>query len=188
MQHHGAPTRLLDWTISPYIAAYFAVQQEGSKQDGAIWCFCSNILRDSIEQTFGELPPDFHEPRAEEWYANQLRKLANHSIVMPLEFSFPSSERMVAQQGRFTMCFAPLSGHDCLIQQVQPKYVRKLVIPNGKKVELLRRLREMNITGSALFPGVDGLGQSVAELIMLRAHVPLTRSAEDDHIVQRARA
>src|ERR1700687_5650335 len=36
MQHHGAPTRLLDWTLSPFVAAYFAVERLPDK-DGAIF-------------------------------------------------------------------------------------------------------------------------------------------------------
>jgi hypothetical protein len=189
MQHHGAPTRLLDWTESPYVAAYFAVQPDESRDDGAIWCFCGNNLRRNIEQEVGGRPPGFHEPSADAWYADRLRELNGREIVMPLEFSFPSSERMVAQQGRFTMCFAALAGHDCLIRNVEPEHVRKLVIPNERKVEFLLRLREMNITGSSLFPGVDGLGRSVAELIAVRAKFPGSPMIADPATdAQRARA
>jgi hypothetical protein len=169
MQHHGAPTRLLDWTVSPYVAAYFAVQHNEAKADGAVWCFCSNILRDSVHKLIGT-PPDFDAPEVAEWYRSSLQKYRDHKIVMPLEFPYPSSDRIAAQQGRFTMCFHALAGHDCLIEQTLPRYVRKLLIPHDKKSEFLLRLREMNITGSALFPGVDGLGQSVRELVDLRAH------------------
>jgi len=49
-------------------------------------------------------------------------------------------------------------------------------IPHDKKPEFLLRLKEMNITGATLFPGVDGLGQSVKELISLGQHYSLARS------------
>jgi hypothetical protein len=38
LQHYGVPTRLLDWTHSPYVAAYFAASSK-DEEDGEIWSF-----------------------------------------------------------------------------------------------------------------------------------------------------
>jgi FRG domain len=166
MQHHRAPTRLLDWTASPYVAAYFAAQPNDTDAPGVVWCFCSHRLRDTFESEYGTIP-DFESPEAPTWFERKLEEMRDARIVIPLSFGFASSERMVAQQGRFTMCFKLHQRQNCIIDQIGPQYTRKLIIPHERKHELLLRLREMNITGAALFPGVDGLGRWISELVSL---------------------
>jgi hypothetical protein len=63
MQHYGAPTRLLDWSKSLYVAAYFAamssLDEEDEEKDGAIWCFDPEMLRDIATLKCGsELSPE----------------------------------------------------------------------------------------------------------------------------------
>ena len=144
----------LDWTISPFVALYFAAQ---FTSDRKAWChlgYCSHRLKDAFEAAHDEIP-EFEHPDAPALYHNWLEKLRNERIVIPLTFNYASTERLVAQQGRFTMWFAIESGQDC-IGDVVGKHAKMFVIPHDRKQELLLRLREMNITGATLFPGVMG--------------------------------
>ena len=54
MQHHGCPTRLLDWTRSPYVALYFAVNQQFNS-DGAVWAFSSSVLKNFVRESLPAL-------------------------------------------------------------------------------------------------------------------------------------
>src|SRR5262249_55253479 len=91
MQHHVAPTRLLDGTPSPSVAAYFAAQQQGgAKEDGAVWCFCSGTLRNSFVENQGRIP-DFESPEAPHRYDSKLKELSEEQLVIPLTFAYASS-------------------------------------------------------------------------------------------------
>ena len=176
MQHHGAPTRLLDWSASPYVAAYFASHQDGSDSDGVVWCFCHRRLGEKFEEEYGQPLPDFTKTETEDLTGaltnlhNRLQDPTARPLVAPLEFSFFTSARMSEQQGRFTMCLRIHQDHDCIATKVPETHLKQIIIPYARKPAFLAELRRMNITAAALFPGVDGLGLSVAELTSLGSH------------------
>ncbi|WP_049922434.1 FRG domain-containing protein [Halopiger djelfimassiliensis] len=54
-QHYGLPTRLLDWSFSPLVAAYFAVQSGDTDHDGAIWAVDYRTLHADIPDHYQEV-------------------------------------------------------------------------------------------------------------------------------------
>lgn len=168
MQHHGAPTRLLDWTKSLYVAAYFAVVDNWN-DDGAIWLFHSKVLARRTIEKHGAI-----------WFPSDI-ELRRQSADDDLYIWPPSqrSDRMITQQGVFTVSLSALSHHDATIHQGVSKHTdegglflyQKLIIPTWLKPIFLRQLRQMNVTANSLFPGIDGLGRSLAENARLSAGI-----------------
>lgn len=78
---------------------------------------------------------------------------------------------MIAQQGGFTLGPNPLDDHAQVIERVLaakgPTHFGRIIIPREQKPGFLRHLRFLNISANALFPGIDGIGQSVEELVRL---------------------
>jgi|GEM_PF-1086713 len=190
MQHHGAPTRLLDWSTSAYVAAYFAAQQDNSGEEGVVWAFCDTILENEFEKNYkielnkrcpklklkkGQSAlPDFTKTEETDNRVGALHQLAETPDVIravaPLRFQFASSERMAKQQGAFTMCLRIHEEHDCIADILGTSHVKRFVIPQDIKPDFLLQLRMMNITALSMFPGIDGLGRSVAERASLGKH------------------
>lgn len=162
MQHHGAPTRLLDWTASPYVAAYFATVSHWN-EDGAIWFVHPRTLAEESEKA-----PSLELPLHELW----LTPTATESVIaIP---ALMQSDRMIAQQGHFTLCFNVLGDQSQLLAKATVEHISperdifgKFIIPSDRKPEFLRQLRAMNVTATSLFPGLDGLGRSLAEVARL---------------------
>jgi len=162
MQHYSCPTRLLDWTMSPYVALYFAVEQS-PERDGAVWFFPSSALETITVNRYGSLRRDSEE------------QLGTHDVaaVYPIEATQHTS-RSAPQQAVFTICTHVLADHGDVISKAfagqENRYpLNKVIVPASLKDEFLSRLRTMNITPGSLFPGLDGLGRAARDYIRLRA-------------------
>lgn len=178
-QHHGLPTRLLDWTYSPYIALHFAtVNLEQYQSDGVIWVadyekahkYLPGPLRVLLEaegaQAFTvELLAalDVHPPEHDDVtflnFVEQLREFealgADEEFL--LFFEPPSiNERIINQFALFSIMPNPTRNIDEWLEK-HPDLFRKLVIPYEFKWECRDKLDQCNITERVLFPGLDGL-------------------------------
>ena len=161
MQHYSCPTRLLDWSLSPYVALYFAIEHCPDR-DGAVWLFPASALEILITQKHGK----FDQQDESIWETNEIVS------VLPVE-TVAHSERSAAQQGVFTVCTHILSNHGDVIaeafcSQEDSHSLHKIVIPAEIKNDFLSRLRTMNITPGSLFPGLDGIGRAGRDYTRLR--------------------
>lgn len=169
MQHYNAPTRLLDWTRSLFVAAYFAVEKE-EDSDGAIWILHAPRMVHETRKRFGLELPD--EPEAiDSLFMDPAAKPAMLHVTATAQ-----TDRMIAQQIGFTVSPLVLADHGAILAEYfaeqPPDRIQflKAIIPRRSKPEVLRRLRQVNITANTLFPGIDGLGRSVAELVRVDCH------------------
>ena len=164
MQHHGSPTRLLDWTGSIWVALYFAVNSN-FKKDGAVWLVHANSVDIKMKELYGNVlfPP------TEDLIQNQYLK-PDAPKVLRFVHRNSKSTRMVAQQGIFSVCRNILGDHGEILSELfheesLQEFYRKIIIPSHQKKSFLRKLRGMNVTANSLFPGLDGLGKSIQELL-----------------------
>jgi len=162
MQHFGCPTRLLDWTESPYVALYFAAISE-TQADGALWAFPASLVSTNVSSRYGPLEHQVWDGEDGLFEA----------AVYPA-YLLSHNDRSASQQACFTVCVDIFAEHSKAIETAVDDIAHtlaltKLIIPRERKLDFLSRLRTMNITAASLFPGLDGLGRSAAEYIRLRA-------------------
>jgi hypothetical protein len=154
MQHHGAPTRLLDVTLSPHIAAYFAM--EAGHGDSAVFAFDHTALAPKDWDPVGDLMKRLvsgatkQDPSSNEPYIYRF-------------FPRLNTHRLLAQQGAFLFPNNLGSSFTDLMRKRPGKGVacKKLVIPATLRLDGVHRLRTMNLTSTSLFPGIDGFCRSL---------------------------
>jgi hypothetical protein len=171
MQHHGVPTLLLDWTHSPEIAMYFALEEEpqlGAKCS-AIWAIDLDWLKTKKYERLGsEKVITASSGRTTVELPNGIPVQDKTPVIVRID-PLGTNERMSAQQGLFLWKrFEETPRFDQILMDMmlhpeipdQP-VVRKLEVGRDHRIKFLKRLREKNIYRASLFPGFDGFCQSL---------------------------
>lgn len=170
MQHHFAPTRLLDWTYSSWIAAYHAATFD-REQSGFIWAFNPVSFARKRPPEWSEFQTKLDAVETVAQYCGLLKQLPSE-LVLPFHL-IESTHRMVAQQGTFTFGHPPAVDHTLLIgKYTEPGHAKVLLIPNNLKRDLCERMRAMNLTAASLFPGLDGVGKTTLETMRIGIGTP----------------
>ena len=163
MQHFGTPTRLIDFTFSPYVAAYFALSS--STNDCAVWAL---------------FPPVFDTEKEIELLDSEIINPKDLSLRIPgnyEEYLLPGSktfvlqgepermnQRLIAQAGTFiipSVLNKPIE--DILLNYPDGiSGIKKFILKKSIRDEAMLDLYRSNITEATLFPGIDGMAKSLS--------------------------
>lgn len=174
MQHHGAPTRLLDFTDSPYVAAYFAVEDLASDGTAGIWAvhkpWCRAQAEAAIRRSnvveLSDVDLAYEHDHLTKWLYDSGPRWP--AVTMAAPAGLPElSVRQVSQQAVFLISGDPstslLANLASLGTDTEPvaAHARCYLVPGAWRGEILTDLRKMNITRATLFPGIDGFARSL---------------------------
>lgn len=164
-QHHGLPTRLMDWTFSPYVAMHFATANTDKFHlDGAIWGVNYVGMHQHLPEILRhELELEGSDVFTVEMLGDVAESLEDFDALSPEPFALifepPSvTDRIVNQFALFSVMSDPRYSLDTWLE-AHPSLVRKIIIPAELKWEIRDKLDQANINERVLFPGLDGLSQ-----------------------------
>lgn len=133
-QHHGLPTRLLDWTVNPLVALYFAVEKSFDG-DSAVY-----VLDDTTAIQLDKIIKSDVGP----FDIKEVRRITPPHVT----------KTITAQHGRFTL-------HPVFLEAMDSDKITKLTIKNKLKQEMKQILHLYGIYKFFLFPDLDSLSEHI---------------------------
>jgi hypothetical protein len=164
MQHHGAPTRLLDLTWSPYVAAFFALERATGA--AAVWALNPEHISYASSITLQD-GHTIHPPTLDPRESGRLRRhfLSEDVPFLWIGEPYIMNPRLTAQSGTFAVPGTLSQPVEAILSRYpHPRdTLVKLILPSVQvRNKGLRELYRMNITYATLFPDLDGLARSLA--------------------------
>jgi FRG domain len=178
-QHHGLPTRMLDWTWSPLVALHFVTQPiPYYEEDGVVVAIDTNraraFLPEGLKKVIEKEETGVFSIEMLDAIAQSLRsfdELHNEEFVAFLDP--PSLDaRIVNQFAAFSVMNDAGARLDRWLEQ-HPELYRTIIVPAGLKWEVRDKLDQANVAERTLFPGLDGLCRWLT-----RYYTPRSRQVE----------
>ena len=152
VQHHGYPTPLLDWTYSPYVAAFFAYR--GISNEKAAKAGTNDKVRILVFDQ-AQWKADLPQP---------LQLVSAWLYVSIAEFIAIENERMIPQQAASTVTNVDDIETYIRTKEAEGKnYLWAFDLPVRGRKQITRELGYMGITAGSLFPGLDGACEALPE-------------------------
>lgn len=174
-QHHGLPTRLTDWSYSPYIALHFATgSRDAMEVDGEVLMLrfdaVNEALPSSLREVLSDEGADVFTGEMLAGVASSLRDLPRvDQAPFPLFLEPPAlSDRIVNQAALFSLMSTPHARLDEWLDR-HPDAWRRIAVPAELKWEVRDRLDQVNLTERVLFPGLDGLARWLGRYYLERS-------------------
>ncbi len=161
MQHYGLPTRLLDWSMSPLVAAFFATEgfEEHKGSDACIWVLFPRLL--NISQGFGNfvMPNDAYSVQEMLVRAFKEKAQIDERFVDKVMACCSTEKdlRMYSQQSTFTVH----NTNRKLTEICTSDMLFKLVIPKSRRRYFLESLDYFGINRSFIYPDVEHIASEI---------------------------
>lgn len=173
-QHHGIPTRLLDWTESFAASLFFALDGWNGTTEPCIWVLRPDVLNQTAMGWSGIIAPNNFPEELGIWLPTEIRK-SNHIIKQTDGFTYDnryplaiypkkSNSRIVAQQGHFTIHGrGKINLEDFLKAKAKDPSLGRVIL-RGADIDAAKRdLAMLGVHRSSIYPDIDNFVKGLRE-------------------------